>query len=174
MILWALLLTFHVHAKSSTKAAVYPRPPARMRCLGVALGEKECELKIKPMRVHVSAQKITWNDERWTSLTDFPVPVKKQMEWQSLSLLKLEGRWLMEISVWENSDHAVSVQHLHWIVTEITGQKMKVWTDQIIQRRRPFADGKRDQRGTVLRHGLRKAAGSKHWEWFAGKQKGSL
>lgn len=174
MILWTLLLTFHVHAKSSIPASLEPQSIVRERCLGVALTEKECDLKSKPMRVHVSAQKITWNDQRWTSLADFPVPAKKQMEWQSLDLVKLGGRWFMEISVWENSDQAVPVQHLHWIVTEITGQKMKVWTDQIIRRRRPFADGKRDQTGTAVRHGLRKAAGTKHWEWFAGNQKGSL
>lgn len=93
--------------------------PARpIECAVQDLRQKDCLLRLKNLKVRLSAQKILIDNGTWKTLRDLPL-VGEGTEWQRVRLMELHRRPLIDLLIWEAPAGPLQFQKLQWFVFEI-------------------------------------------------------
>lgn len=111
-----------------------------LSCSVRQLNLRTCTLKQGELRVDLEKERLRLNDGVWRNLED--EPIKGDVEWQSVKLMNIGKKRVLEFLIWNLPKGEASVSDLVWIVWEIQGVDVTERVHQVVQKRTPKVDGK--------------------------------
>ena len=138
----------------------------RSRCLVKDLTRQDCRLQIGKFKAQLSNKTVAWNDGVWQGVDAIPLS-GEGLTWEKALLREMDGRWVLQMWIWDSGVGETKVQSLHWLVFDFAEQKMRLQLQRVVRRRH----------GAILdpmeRHGLKPRLNkNKKVEWSHLKDSG--
>ena len=143
--------------------------PNKSVCSARELKRQDCRLNVGAHTVRLLLASIAREDGVWHTVDEMPL----KGEWEKMRFEIVSGRPILQLWIWDAGSGESPVQALHWYVTEIGKEKMKILAEGVVRRRR-VKDGKP---GTYIydaweKHDLKSTKAG--LEWWLGTQKKEL
>lgn len=142
----------------------------KLRCVSHELQQKNCYIYQPPYKIQIHNDNFNVYDGVWRKILSQPL-TGELVEWQSLKLVSMGKRKLLDIKIWSEPQGEAKISSLNWYVYEIQGVNLTQRVSGVIRKKRVDDKG-RAFKDPYEKYGLKQKGSKIHW--WVGLKKGDF
>lgn len=142
---------------------------AKLWCSPTELNLKNCSLSHRELELNFNKSDVRVNNGVWHHLRHLK-SLEKNQQWHSLGIRAFNQRVFLQAKVWVSSEVIDSIEHLKWLVWEVSGTELNLKINEVIQKRKKIEEDKYIT-DPLEKHGIKPTKANKLKWWYKSEQK---